>query len=190
MIFDVASFGKQVRTLRKQQGWTLRDLADATQRSVSLLSQIENGKINPSFSTMQTIADALAVSLAQIISEGAAVEERDYYLVKASERKVLMTSGGVQHQFLSRGLSTGFKFIVVEVPPGTSTSKALYAHGGAECGFLLEGELTVEINDQSHHLKPGDSITFKSTIPHKLSNPGSAKAVAVWVNSVPAHGTV
>ena len=44
-------------------------LAEKTQRSVSLLSQIETGNVSPSFSSMQTIADALKVPLAQIISQ-------------------------------------------------------------------------------------------------------------------------
>ena len=189
MIFDTKNFGKQVKILRKQQGLTLAKLADKIGRSVSLLSQIENGNITPSFSTMQGIADALQVSFTQIISEGRSSEEGDSFLIKALERKILVTSGGVLHQFLSRGVPTSFKLMIVEVPPGASTGKTLYRHKGVECGFLLEGELAVEINGQVHRLTPGDSITFRSTSPHKLSNSGQTKAVAVWVNSVPIRTT-
>ena len=56
---------------------------------------------------------------------------------------------------------------------------------GQECGLLLEGELVVEVDRQVNHLKPGDSINMKSSLPHKLSNPGKQAARAVWVNSVP-----
>jgi len=168
-----------------QRGLTLADLAKKTQRSISLLSQIENDNISPSFSSMQTIADALEVPLAQIISQEPSAEEGDSYHIKESERKVLMTQGEVQHQLLSRGLPLSFEFNVVEVPPGASTGDYLYSHEGEECGLLLEGELVVESGRQVHHLKPGDSITMKSSLPHKLSNPGKQKARAVWVNSVP-----
>jgi len=71
------------------------------------------------------------------------------------------------------------------VPPGAATGDSLYSHEGEECGLLLEGELVVESGRQVHHLKPGDSITMKSSLPHKLSNPGIQKTRAVWVNSVP-----
>ena len=185
MLIDAKSFGEKVRALRSQQGLTLADLAKKTERSVSLLSQIETGNVSPSFSSMQTIADALEVPLAQIISQGPAAEEGDSYHIRESERKVLMTQGEVQHQLLSRGLPLSFEFNVVEVPPGASTGDYLYSHEGEECGLLLEGELVVESGRQVHHLKPGDSITMKSSLPHKLSNPGKQKARAVWVNSVP-----
>lgn len=185
MLIDAKSFGEKVRALRMQRGLTLADLAQKTQRSISLLSQIENDNISPSFSSMQTIADALEVPLAQIISQEPSAEERDSYHIKESERKVLMTQGEVQHQLLSRGLPLSFEFNVVEVPPGASTGDYLYSHEGEECGLLLEGELVVESGRHVHHLKPGDSITMKSSLPHKLSNPGKQKARAVWVNSVP-----
>jgi len=185
LLIDAKSFGEKVRALRMQRGLTLADLAKKTQRSISLLSQIENDNISPSFSSMQTIADALEVPLAQIISQEPSAEEGDSYHIKESERKVLMTQGEVQHQLLSRGLPLSFEFNVVEVPPGASTGDYLYSHEGEECGLLLEGELVVESGRQVHHLKPGDSITMKSSLPHKLSNPGKQKARAVWVNSVP-----
>jgi len=69
-------------------------LAEKTQRSVSLLSQIETGNVSPSFSSMQTIADALKVPLAQIISQEPAAEGGEIYHISESERKVLITQGG------------------------------------------------------------------------------------------------
>ena len=185
MLIDSKSFGEKVRALRSEKGLTLADLAEKTKRSVSLLSQIETGNVSPSFSSMQTIADALEVPLAQIISEGPAAEGGEVYHISESERKVLITQGGVQHQLLSRGLPLSFEFNILEVPPGKTTGDYLYSHEGEECGLLLEGEMVVEVGRQVIHLKPGDSITMKSNLPHKLSNPGKTVARAVWVNSIP-----
>ena len=50
---------------------------------------------------------------------------------------------------------------------------------------VIEGELDVEIDGVTYHLKPGDTITFHSTLAHKTSNPGKKEAVDVWVDSVP-----
>jgi uncharacterized cupin superfamily protein len=134
---------------------------------------------------MQTIADALEVPLAQIISTEPAAEKGEVYHIRESERKVLLTQGGVKHQLLSRGLQLSFEFNILEIPPGISTGDYLYSHEGEECGFMLEGELLIEVGRQVYHLKPGDSITLKSSLPHKISNPGKQVARAVWVNSVP-----
>ncbi|MBW1803979.1 MAG: cupin domain-containing protein, partial [Deltaproteobacteria bacterium] len=41
------------------------------------------------------------------------------------------------------------------------------------------------VNDQVYHLKAGDSITLRSSSPHKVANRGKNEAVAVWVASEP-----
>ena len=52
-------------------------MAKMTGRSVSLLSQIEKGKVNPSFSSMQNIADVLNVPLSQLILKNEGTVEND-----------------------------------------------------------------------------------------------------------------
>jgi uncharacterized cupin superfamily protein len=78
-----------------------------------------------------------------------------------------------------------FEFILNEWPPGSSTGKQPYTHEGEECGLLLEGGLEVEVNGKLYHMKPGDTITLNSSVPHRITNPGKKRALAVWVNSVP-----
>jgi transcriptional regulator with XRE-family HTH domain len=185
MGIDHRGFGKRVRSLRKQKRLTLARLSEITRRSVSLLSQIETGRVSPSFSSMRILADALRVPIAQLIGEDEKVEVKDHAILRPSNRKVLTSFGGVQHQLLSRDLGPSFEFVCNELPPGTSTGKDLYTHEGMECGLLLEGELEVQVGEGVYHLRPGDSITLKSSIPHRISNLGKKRAKAVWVNSVP-----
>jgi transcriptional regulator with XRE-family HTH domain len=185
MTVDNCGFGKKVRTLRGQKNFTLQGLAKKTNRSVSLLSQIETGKVNPSFSTMRIIADALDISLSRLIMDEEADETRDSCLMEVRERKILTTRGGVQHQLLSRNLALPFEFISFEIPPGASTGEELYTHEGLECGLLLEGTIEIQVGDKGYRMKPGDTITLNSSIPHKLSNCGKKTAKGIWVNSVP-----
>jgi transcriptional regulator with XRE-family HTH domain len=185
MIVDNLGFGKKVRALRNQKNLTLNEMAKMAKRSVSLLSQIETGKVSPSFSTMRIIADTLDISLSQLILDEEANEARDSSLMEIRERKVLTTQGGVQHQLLSRNLTLPFEFISFEMPPGASTGEELYSHEGLECGLLLEGIMEIQVGDKIFRMKPGDSFTLNSSIPHKFSNCGKKKARAVWINSVP-----
>jgi transcriptional regulator with XRE-family HTH domain len=55
--------GEKLRAARVDQNLSLRDLAAKAEVSPSLLSQIENGKINPSVRSLHSIADALAVPI-------------------------------------------------------------------------------------------------------------------------------
>jgi transcriptional regulator with XRE-family HTH domain len=185
MKIDSEGLGKRFRDLRKQRRLTLTRMAKMTRRSVSLLSQIETGKVNPSFSSMQSIADALGVPLSQLILQDEAAIENDHALMKFRDRKVLTTRGGVEHQLLSRSFSPSFEFVINVLPPGSSTGKDLYAHDGLECGLLLEGELEVQVGKKIFSMKPGDSITLNSSTPHRVANGGAKKATAVWVNSIP-----
>lgn len=177
--------GMKIRSLRKQKGMTLGGLARLCRCSSSLLSQIERGIVNPSLSTLKTIGDAFGVSLAQIITDAAMDERPSHALMKEKERKMLTTEGGVQFQLLSRDIHVPFEFILNLWPPRSSTGKQSYAHQGEECGLLLEGELEVEVDGKVYRMKPGDTVTLRSSTSHRISNPGKKKALAVWVNLPP-----
>jgi len=58
---------------------------------------------------------------------------------------------------------------------------SLSHHEGREFGFILEGELVIELGFESHTLKAGDSIILESTTPHRLINKGAQPMRAVWV---------
>ena len=177
--------GNNIREARKRKGLTLAQLAAQCRCSTSLISQIETSAVNPSFSTLKAISDALGISMAMLVASNSFVNGISFSLMTAKERKTLVTEGGVKFQLLSRGVDLSCEFILNEWPPGTSTGRERYTHDGEECGFLLEGELEVEINDTIHLMQSGDTITLVSSVPHRVSNPGKKKAVAIWVNAVP-----
>jgi two-component system, OmpR family, response regulator len=58
--------GARIRALRKGRSLTLRQLANKTALSVSLISQIELGKSAASVATLRKLATALGVSLAEL----------------------------------------------------------------------------------------------------------------------------
>lgn len=177
--------GSKIRNLRRQRGYTLKKIANLCHCSTSLISQIERGIVNPSFSTLKSISDALDISIAELVRDVNIGESRQSWLMRPKERKVLTTEGGVQFQLLSRDVSVPFEFILNIWPPGTSTGKEAYSHEGEECGLLLEGELEIEINGKQYRMRPGDTITLKSSASHRIYNPGKKRAVAIWVNSIP-----
>ena len=57
------SIGVKLRAARREQNFSLRQLAAKAEVSASLLSQIENGKANPSVRSLYAIAEALSVSI-------------------------------------------------------------------------------------------------------------------------------
>lgn len=185
MINKDRNLGKKIRMIRKQNGLTLKEMANVCGLSSAFLSQVETGTVNPSLTTVKAVADALNISLGQLFTDKPSDEGTSSYLTKSENRKTFTVDGGIKFQLLTRGIDVPFEFLLNRFPPETTLGEGFHTHEGTECVLLLEGELKVETGGEVHHLKPGDTLTMKSSVPHRVSNPGKREALFVWVDSVP-----
>jgi len=69
--------GRRIKELRKSRKITLKTLADSIALSISFLSDIENGRSNPSLQRLEEIALALDTTTAYLL-EGNSVSEIDF----------------------------------------------------------------------------------------------------------------
>ncbi len=60
--------GQRVVELRSQKGWSQSDLARACNKDRQAIEKLENGKVNPTLYTLLEIANALEVSLRNLIN--------------------------------------------------------------------------------------------------------------------------
>lgn len=65
------SIATRIKTLRKEQGLTLKELADTSGISRSMISLIERGESSPTATVLNKLADAFSVSLANLLSSEA-----------------------------------------------------------------------------------------------------------------------
>jgi transcriptional regulator with XRE-family HTH domain len=63
------TFGRSIRSLRKQRGLSQESLAEACGLSRNYISDIERGVRNPGLLVMVALAKALKVSLRELVSE-------------------------------------------------------------------------------------------------------------------------
>ena len=61
-------FGKRVRRLRKERGWTQDYLAVHTGLGRPFISNLETGKKEPCLRSIEILADAFDLSLGQLMS--------------------------------------------------------------------------------------------------------------------------
>ena len=66
---DLLTLGRRIRHYRTERGLTLDGLSEATGAAPSQLSLVENGKREPRISLLTTIAGALGVTLADLLSD-------------------------------------------------------------------------------------------------------------------------
>ena len=176
----LAELGGRIRSLRAEQGLTLQAVAERTGLSSSMVSMVERGRTSPSIGTLIAIASALGVHMADLFELD--VDGPRDVVQRAAEHQVVETANGVLRRLVQVDPRRGLELVVNEYAPGTASAVQVTHHGGYEYGYVLEGVLTVELQNTAHELAPGDSIAFESTRPHRIVNEGTARARAVWVN--------
>jgi len=196
--------GARLREKRIELGVSLRELARKLEVSPSLVSQIETGKIQPSVRTLYAIVSQLGMSLDAIFDLTAETGplERDAAPVpaapggaeapggpshgrvqRAADRRVIALESGVHWERLTAWDDPDVEFLmaVYEVGGSSSSDRKLMRHSGREFGLVIGGTLSVTVGFEEHVLGPGDSISFESTVPHRLHNEGDEPVRAVWV---------
>jgi transcriptional regulator with XRE-family HTH domain/mannose-6-phosphate isomerase-like protein (cupin superfamily) len=73
-----------------------------------------------------------------------------------------------------------FLFVAYDVDGESCPEDSLMRHSGYEYGHVLKGRLGVVIGFETYELGPGDSISFGSTMPHRLFTVGDEPAEAIW----------
>ncbi|MEU1004063.1 helix-turn-helix domain-containing protein [Streptomyces tibetensis] len=123
--------------------------------------------------------DTVPLALAALAAESG---RRIGPLVAAGGRETLELDSGVVWERLGRVPGVDTDFLLVTYRPGGSSSGsgALMRHPGTEYGYLTSGELILTLAFEEYTLRPGDSVCFESTTPHRYRNDGEVPAVGVW----------
>lgn len=168
-VLEVA-IGREVRAHRRQQEFTVAELAQITGLSIGMLSKIENGNTSPSLTTLQTLANALSVPLTSFFRR---FEENRRAVHTKSGKGVEMDREGTRadHQYNLLGhIGSNASGVIVEPYLITLTAKSdvfpTFQHGGIETIYMLEGEVNYRHGDEVYPLKPGDTLFFDADAPH------------------------
>jgi transcriptional regulator with XRE-family HTH domain/mannose-6-phosphate isomerase-like protein (cupin superfamily) len=103
-------------------------------------------------------------------------------IYRAGTRKVIEVGHGVVWERLAGTADPAIDFVSLTFEPSASSGPTFLEHNGREYGLVLSGRLHVELRFDCYELGPGDSITFDSTVPHRLWNQGLEPARVIWVN--------
>lgn len=184
------SLGSRLKAARLSKRLSLRALATSIGVSPSLLSQIENGKSNPSVDTLYDLGRQLGISLDSLVgydepSAATGVEFRpqtDFVFQLSTDAPSLELESGVHWKRLAVIPGIDIEPIMVTYQPGASSSieGKFMQHFGYEYLVLISGQLTLRLEFDSHSLQPGDSFAFDSKRPHLFVNSGDEPAQAFW----------
>jgi DNA-binding transcriptional MerR regulator/mannose-6-phosphate isomerase-like protein (cupin superfamily) len=172
--------GQRFRRLRTRRGLSLAQVARATGVSVGFLSALERGQMRSSIATLRRIARFYRTNILSLF-ETAGEHPR---LVRPNQRKILETTPGVRMELLAWG-HTAMEPHLFRVKPGGGSGEP-YSHEGEEFLHILRGDFEIWLDGKEHYrLKPGDSLYFESSTPHRWKNPGRVETWLLWINTPP-----
>lgn len=165
---------------------TLQQLATEATCSESMVSKVETGRVNPSLTMLSRLASALGVNVSTFFGE----EEVMGVVMRAGSRPRLDTDAlrrgdGVTLERLAPCHEGSMLQANLHIVAAGGRSDGLISHVGEEIGYLVAGELELEVDGRLYRLEPGDSFYFPSDRPHGYRNPGKTEARVLWVNTPP-----
>ncbi len=180
------TLGADLRALRKARGLTLHALAETLNRSVGWLSQVERDLSDPSITDLRHMAAALGVSVSTLFRHAAApANEAGYIVRKDARRPIGSTTAGLIEELLSPDLTDDFEMVHSTFLPH-SRIKEPVIRPTQEVGYIVSGQLVIDIKGTDHALNPGDSFRIRGE-PFRWSNPHPTPATAIWVIAPPVY---
>jgi len=177
---NTASPGLRFRRLRQGRNLSLAQVASATEVSIGFLSALERGQMSASIGTLRRIARYYRTNILSFFEPA----RDNSKLVRPTERKVLETTKGVRMELLAWG-NTAMEPHLFRIKPGGGSGES-YTHEGEEFLHILRGEFEIWLNTDEHYrMKPGDSLYFQSSTPHRWRNPGKTESWLLWINTPP-----
>jgi transcriptional regulator with XRE-family HTH domain len=171
--------GKKLRLRRVERGFTLQAVSDRTGVSAAMLSLVERGKASPSVGTLVAINSLLNLHIPELLGN---ISGNGDLVTRAAKQTVVKPLRGVTHRVVADDQARGLQLTLNHYSRGSANSAEPITHAGFEYGFVLDGELEVTVDGETHRLRPGDLISYWSSKPHRIVNRGTKKARALWIN--------
>lgn len=194
------NLGPELKRMRRDRSMSLLEVSSRVGVSQSFLSQVENGRAQPSVGTLLSLADLFGVPLDSIFRRAAKSEQRDTkseqrdtksersmqigldFIGRSAESTEIRLENGVTWTKLADGGGAIASSLLVTYRPGASDTSdgSLKRHSAFEYGYILEGTIELKLDFDVFDLKAGDSFSFDSERPHLFSNRTDKVARGVW----------
>ena len=180
------NLGLRIKTLRTKQGMSQSELARSVGVTPSTISQVESNTIYPSVPALMKMAEILGVNMGFLFRNEGTPEGRfvfsDHGGIPLNFANI--PKAGIEgRQITPPDLEGKMESYVIEIPPGERLPDHFMAHKGEEMGYLLQGELEVEIKNAKHAIKTGDFVYLASETPESWTNTGRSIARLLWIKT-------
>jgi quercetin dioxygenase-like cupin family protein len=164
-------------------------LAEMSGVSQPHLSQMENGRVSPSISTLYRLANALGVSPQQLLPSMAADELQVIRSGATPATPILDSPSAAVARVLVGSPDKLLQVQEVTVSPGQDLGQ-WFKHEGEEFIYVTTGSILVElVGGSSGELAAGDSAWYDATVEHRWQLAGDETARLIAVSAVASRRT-
>ncbi|TYP00336.1 XRE family transcriptional regulator [Geothermobacter ehrlichii] len=176
--------GKKLKAIRLKSDMTIQELAEASKVSSNMISRIERGLTIPSVEILMKLAKVFDKSINYFVEEVTTTHEIVHTHPGERDTTVYEDERNMLTESLTSGLrDPQFTSFLCTIPKGGRSGESQMYHPGDELIYLLEGRLQVVVGREVFLLHPGDSLSFKSHLPHRWINVGDGEAKVIWTLS-------
>ncbi|HEY7073831.1 MAG TPA: XRE family transcriptional regulator [Solirubrobacteraceae bacterium] len=176
------TIGARVRVLRRERGLTLKALGARAGLSHPFLSQLERGLARPSLGSIERIAAALGVPVADLWAPS--TPPAPPRLVRHGEGPALGHEAAGAPGGLRELAPHGDPLAVHEwTGGGRGWPRETTAVDGQVLVYVIRGGLEVEVAGETHELGEGDALLFDGRQPHRMRRTGGPSTRALIVVS-------
>ncbi len=176
--------GEQLRRCRKDARLTMQYVADNAGLSVGFISQVERGLAAPSLSSLRSIARVLQRPISEFLEQPGSSTGATRKTRRVSYR---VADGSITYERLSANFpGSTLRSVIIHEPPGHRSEPI--SHEGEELFYMLQGEITVEIEGERKILRQGDSMHFASRRKHATWNHTDQTVSILWSGTMDVFG--
>lgn len=181
--------GKVLRRTRAELGLTLDQLSARSGISKSMLSQIERGLVNPTFSIVWNMTQALGLDLSTIVGDAEADKRRVIEHVREYSTPVKKSADGKcsLHLLSPKRTVLPVEWYDLRLKQGGELASEAHAPGTYEHVTCLEGRLCLDIAQTEINVEVGETVRYYADQPHTLRNSHRSDSRALLLIALPSQ---
>ncbi len=172
-------FGRRLRQLRRDKGWTLAALSERSGLAISTLSKAERGIISLTYDRLMLLARGLEVDLAALFDEsGQSFTPGSFAVARKGEFERQETVNYVYDMLFPDLWNKAMTPMMGSLKARQLVDfEEFVRHPGQEFLVVMKGQVSVFVEGREPvHLQEGDSLYFDSAVGHLYASGGDHDA--------------
>ncbi len=174
--------GNTLATLRQAANLSLDALSRKAGVSKSMLSQIERGQANPTVAVVWRLANALGVSMGDLLGNTPTPSAATIEVLGAHAAPAIRSPDGLcELRILGPiGLAGQFEWYALTIQGGGVLESQAHEAGTQEHLSVMSGALEVRSDTLVQRIKAGETARYAADRPHHIRN-GQKAAASAWL---------